>query len=409
MTELKIAIRYIFSKHSFNFITIINFLSLIGIMIGVASLIVVLSIFNAFQDIAVKQIIGFDPHIKIENISSYPNFNTWKKRYLDNDKSIESQTTISESRLVCFREGVSRTANLNTVDINKISFFSNFESNLIIGTINFYGNDIIPKVFIGAGLADALHTLTGDTLYLTTASEIENSILSSTFPKTEKAVVTGIFQTNVKDYDYNYIFGTFGLSNALLKDNFNKSLVYSIRLKDINKLDAVYNQIKLELPNNKLQLTNWKNMNRAYYNVMKFEKMSTTFILGLIILVAIFNVFASLTMTIIEKKKDISVLRAIGASQKFIQRIYLNEGLFVGFIGSVFGGILGLLLCWGQINFKWFKIDNTKYIMDSIPILVKYSDVFAIVILSFVLSILATFYPARKSAKIDIVESLREE
>jgi lipoprotein-releasing system permease protein len=114
-------------------------------------------------------------------------------------------------------------------------------------------------------------------------------------------------------------------------------------------------------------------------------------------------------MTIIEKKKDISILRAVGGSGKFIQRIYLYEGLFVGFIGSIFGGLLGLALCYGQIAFKWFKIDNTKYIMDAIPILINYSDVIAVVLLSFVLSIIATIYPAWKSSKINLIESLREE
>jgi lipoprotein-releasing system permease protein len=380
-------------------------------MIGVAALIVVLSIFNAFQNIAIKQIVGFDPHIKIEKIIQKNEFENFRRNILEKNQYIERQAFISEFRIICFKNGLSRTANLYSSDKSNFSYFSNFESNLIIGNMKLNGNRTIPSVVIGAGLADAMRTLPGDTLFLTTASEIENSILSNSLPETQKAIVNGIFQTNVKDYDYNFIFGNFDLSRILLKNKFDKSMVYQIRIKKLNELDDFYEKLKFEMSNSgiKSHITNWKELNKEYYNVMKFEKMSTSFILGLIILVAIFNVFASLTMTIIEKKKDISILRAVGGSGKFIQRIYLYEGLFVGFIGSIFGGLLGLALCYGQIAFKWFKIDNTKYIMDAIPILINYSDVIAVVLLSFVLSIIATIYPAWKSSKINLIESLREE
>jgi lipoprotein-releasing system permease protein len=380
-------------------------------MNGVAALIVVLSIFNAFQNIAITQIVGFDPHLKFEKISDYQKFYSFKEKYLLKNNLIEKQALTSESRIVCFRNGISRTTNLITVNEKDLSYFSNFETHLVIGNLKLNTPSYLPNVVIGAGLADALRVLPGDTLFLTTAGEIESSIISHSFPLTHQVTVIGIYQTNVKDYDYNYIFSSNILSEILLKSKYTKSLVYNIRLKDLDLMDKMYLDIKTKAKDKNLdfKLISWKDLNKEYYNVMKFEKMSTSFILGLIILVAIFNVFASLTMTIIEKKKDISILRAIGGHGKFIQRIYFYEGIFVGSIGSICGGILGLILCYGQLYFKWFKIDNVKYIMDSIPVLINYSDVLAIVILSFVLSVIATAYPAWKSSKFSLIENLREE
>jgi lipoprotein-releasing system permease protein len=407
-TEFKIAIRYIFSKHSFNFITIINFISLIGITIGVAALIVVLSIFNAFQSLAVKQIVGFDPHIKIEsNVSAKDSSSLLK--YLQNNSDIESFAQVSESRLICFKNNSIRVVNLLAISDSDLSFFNNLEPYFIVGNFTNERTVIktLPKIAIGAGLADALHCLPGDTINFTTPSAIENSLLTGSVPNFYQAVIKGIFQSNVKDYDYSYVFGSYNLSKTVLSDKFQSSLIYEIRLNNLDKLEQITNELKSEFP--KANILSWKDLNKEYYNVMKFEKMATTFILGLIVLVAIFNVFASLTMTIIEKKKDISILRAMGATQNFIQSTYLYEGIFVGSFGSILGGLLGVLLCYGQAHFKWFRIDNTKYIMDSIPVLVNYYDIVAVVLLSFVLTILATIYPSMKASKLNIIENIREE
>jgi lipoprotein-releasing system permease protein len=405
--EIKIAIRYIFSKHFFNFITIINLISLIGISVGVAALIVVLSIFNAFQSTSIQQIVGFDPHIKIE-IKNSQKDSTKLVSFLNSKQIVQSFALTSEGKVVCFKDNKIRVINLLSVSDDDTKFFSNLSDYFILGNnhLNTTSNGL-PKIFIGAGLADAMKVLQKDTLTFINPSDIEQTLLSYSPPNISKAIIQGIYQSNIKDYDYSYAFSTFNLSSKIFGEKFTHSLIYEVRLKDLKFLETFTAELQKYFP--KAKINNWKDLNKAYYSVMKFEKMATTFILGIIILVAIFNVFASLTMTIIEKKKDISIMRTIGATQKFIVRIYLFEGLFVGFVGSIFGGLLGLFLCWGQINFKWFKIDGTKYLMDSIPILINYSDVLAIVLLSFFLTTIATIYPAKKASNINIIDFLREE
>jgi len=132
-------------------------------------------------------------------------------------------------------------------------------------------------------------------------------------------------------------------------------------------------------------------------------------LLGLIVIVAVFNIFSSLTMTIIEKRKDIAILRAIGARTNFIRKIYLLEGSIIGIIGSILGGTMGIALCYGQIHYRWFKIDATKYIMDYIPVLVKYPDVVTIVLIAIIIAVLSAYYPSIRASRFEISENLREE
>jgi lipoprotein-releasing system permease protein len=153
----------------------------------------------------------------------------------------------------------------------------------------------------------------------------------------------------------------------------------------------------------------WKDLNKEFYGVMQFEKMATTFVLSIVLIVAIFNVFASLTMTVLEKKKDISILRAMGATSMFIRKLYLWEGITVGILGTFLGATLGVSLCWGEQSFKWLKLDASKYIMDSIPVELNYLDVLLIMLLSLFLTFSATIYPAYRASKLNIIDSIREE
>lgn len=407
-TEIKISFRYIFSKHSYNFITIINILSLIGITIGVAALIIVISMFNAFQDIAITQIVGFDPHIQISNIniddSRYQEINN----YLKNNKEVEKFATIQNSRVVLYKNNSMRVVNIKLLISDENDYFEFFNKHLLIGNSKTAQIGSMPCILIGANLADALHTLPPDTVNIIFAKNIEQSLLTFQLPEFSKAVVSGIYQSNVKDYDINYAFATSPIMlDYFKKNNLESSYTIEMRLNNLSKLESVTNELKKQFP--KYRVENWKDLNKAYYNVMQFERVATSLILGLIVVVAVFNIFSSLTMTIIEKRKDIAILRAIGAKANFIRRIYLYEGSIIGIMGSLFGGALGLALCYGQIHYKWFKIDATKYIMDYIPILIKYSDVIIILLVAIIIAILSAYYPSLRASKFEISENLREE
>ncbi len=408
ITEIKIAFRYIFSRHSFNFITIINILSLIGIIVGVSALIIVISMFNAFQDIAIKQIVGFDPHIQISDIPDNSSVYNKINNFLKNNSGVDKFATIQNSRVMFFKNNSLRVVNMKLLVSDKKDYFDFLNEHLLLGktSVSQIGN--LPCILIGANLADALHILPPDTMHIIFAKNIEQSLLTYQLPTFSNAVVCGIYQSNVKDYDINYAFSSSPIMQKIVaENNLQTSNTIEIRIKDLGKLESMTNNIKSNFPECKVE--SWKDLNKEYYNVMQFERIATTSILGLIVLVAVFNIFSSLTMTIVEKRKDIAVLRAIGAKANFIRKIYLLEGSIIGIIGAISGGIIGLALCYGQIHYKWFKIDDTKYIMDSIPVLVRYSDVIAIVLISILIAILSAYYPSIRASKFTISDNLREE
>jgi lipoprotein-releasing system permease protein len=142
---------------------------------------------------------------------------------------------------------------------------------------------------------------------------------------------------------------------------------------------------------------------------MVIERWSAYIILCLIIAVATFNILSSLSMTVVEKKKDIGVLRAMGANTKLILRIFMFEGLLVGVIGTITGLFLGLLVCFLQIKFNFYPLDPLKYVVDAMPVEITFSDVVAIGAASFILTFLAALYPARKAAKLNTIETIKWE
>ena len=153
----------------------------------------------------------------------------------------------------------------------------------------------------------------------------------------------------------------------------------------------------------------WYDLHADFYSLMNIERWTSFSILSLIIVVASFNILTSLTMTVIEKKRDIGILKAMGATEKMIKRIFLYEGITVGLIGMVVGSLLGLLTILGQIEFKFYQLDPMRYAVDSLPVELRVMDFIAVPLAAFLLCFLASVYPAYKAAKSDPIKSIRWE
>ncbi|MBQ6268937.1 MAG: ABC transporter permease, partial [Bacteroidetes bacterium] len=145
------------------------------------------------------------------------------------------------------------------------------------------------------------------------------------------------------------------------------------------------------------------------YYIMQFERVAVFVILNLILLIAVFNVFASLTMTVVKKQNDIAILKSIGATDKIIQKIYLYEGLIIGVIGTFLGLVIGLLVIYLQNKFGILQIDNSKYIIDRIPMVINYWETIIVCVVSLILAALATIFPAKKAAASSIINSIKSE
>lgn len=405
---LRIALRYIFSKRSFHIINLVTIISVIGITVGVAALVCVMSIFNGFRDITKNQIIGFDPHVRVLPGQDLSGQEAEKlKARLSPLDNVASCSSVNTGRAVAVRGTSLQVLNIMAIDETDSYYKSSMTRKLILGAFDVGKSQAgMPYVVFGAAIGDRLRLFPGDTIYLYSPEMIESAI--STYQRLSgiKCLVAGIFQTN-QDFDM-YAFAGSGLGSSLFGERSAGTKSIDIRLKDIDRLDESLGKIRKTLPQG-MKIESWKDLNKELYRVMDYERTATFIILSLIILIAVFNVMASLFMTVVEKKRDISVLISLGAKRIQMRRIFILQGSLIGGFGTLSGAALGLFLCWGQIHFKWFRLDNAKFIVDSIPVLIDPLGVTLVCATALVLSWAATIYPSKRAYDADIIEGIRNE
>ena len=404
MFEFFIAKKYLKSKHSINFITIISALSMIGITIGVAALIIILSVFNGFSSLVKSILVNVDPHVRI--IQTTNNFlgDDSLASLLSGVDQIQSFSPYAEGKVILLKDKSSKIVVLKGIDENADW---EMEQKIIFGDYDLSDPETTSKVILGLPVALELSSRVNDSLLTISFNNLERIVTSFSFPRSKVLSVAGIFETNNKEYDNSYIFTSLKSAQNILGFK-NKITGYELRLNDINKAGSVKNNLQKELGDN-YKIYTWFDLHKDLYSVMLIERWSAYIILSLIIAIATFNILGSLTMTVIEKKKDIGVLRSIGVSDKSILRIFMFEGILVGAIGTFAGLILGLAVVYLQTEFNFYPLDPTKYIIDAMPVDLRLSDIAVVSGMSMLLTFLASLYPARRAAKISILESIKWE
>lgn len=403
----KIAFKYIFAERKINFITIIIFISIISIAIGVAALIVVLSIFNGFRQISEMQLLSVDPNIRIiPSNSAYINNIDTKNiiKKLDRIPEIKSYSPAISSKAAIYKS--------NSIHIvETIAYFNSKYLEDFYNKFYKYGDiENENNIFIGYGLASRLSVHKNDTVNLLSANTLEKSIQTMQIPNALQMKVSSIFSLNVKDYDLTLAYIHPKAAKRLLKIQNNKDIISYIDIKLFNndKTKTIANKIQ-SLLNKEVTILTWTDINSELYYVMQFERVAVFSILSLILLIAVFNIFASLAMTVVKKRSDIAILKSMGATDKMIQNIYISEGIIIGIFGTIAGLLLAIILIYTQNRFGWLKINGDKYIIDKIPMVINYIETTIVCIVSLGLSIIATIFPARKAAKAKIITSIKAE
>ena len=405
--EYFIARRYLFSKKRINFITIISIISIIGVTIGVAAMIIVLSVFNGFNSKVTSLLVAFDPHIRIESKSStqLSDYKTLEEKIKNFDVKASSPFTLNKG--LASTQDITKAIYIKGIDEKKYGEVSGLEQSTVLGELNLQNKGDIGGIVLGRTLAGELRSLEGDTVTLVSTVGLEKSLTQFVEPLTKKFIVRGIFESDNKEYDSKYAFISLANSQELFDLGGNVNGV-DIRLNDIKSSEGVKEELMQEL-GNEYNILTWYDLHADFYSLMNIERWTSFSILSLIIVVVSFNILTSLTMTVIEKKRDIGILKAMGATEKMIKRIFLYEGITVGLIGMVVGSLLGLLTILGQIEFNFYKLDPLRYAVDSLPVELRLMDFIAVPLAAFLLCFLASVYPAYKAAKSDPIKSIRWE
>jgi lipoprotein-releasing system permease protein len=407
-TELFIAKRYLFSKRNVSFITVISAISVLGVTVGVAAMIIVLSVFNGFAKKVTNILIGFDPHIRIESKNS-----SKIEKYESILQSINA-LGIDDAAAFTINKGMLATSDVNKVlfikgvDENKIENVSGIKKFTNFGRFDLKDDGNFGSIIIGFALANQLKVFIGDTITIISPVGIEYSLTQFVEPLTKKFLVKGIYDSDNRDYDLKYAYISIENAQYLFKLGNTVSGI-ELRSKNINNAENIKNSLVSTLDTAKYDVMTWYDLHKDFYSILKVERWVAFIILSLIIAVASFNILGSLTMTVIEKKRDIGILKAMGASDKMITRIFMFEGIVVGIIGAVSGSILGLFVALMQMYFKIYKLDTSVYKMEALPVELRVTDFIFIPLAALLLCYIASLYPSMRAAKQKPVESIRWE
>lgn len=376
---------------------------------GTAALIIVLSIFNGFQKLTEENILGFDP-----NISIYPKSGAWIENADSVVKLIKQNfpdlkiAPVSNVRVAALNGSNMQLFNMLCISTQDRYYFSDLIQSTVFGNFSLEDTGKTPTIVLGSGISDRLSTLPSDTLNLVSPKLLEQYAISPLGAQKVSAVVSGIFHSKIKENNDKYAFAPPKLAAMLTTIPNGAASTIDIRLDKFGGSEDLALRLAVII-GNKYEIKTWQDLNADLYQVMKFERMSVFAVLSIIVILAVFNVLASLSMTVIEKETDIASLMSMGLSRKGVRQIFIWEGIIIGVI-STFGGLtIGLGLCFAQIQYEFVKVSSSNYIINYIPVAVKLSDVLIVGIFSLALAVAATLYPASRASATEISRALRNE
>lgn len=406
--ERFIALRYLRSKQQMPFITLIMLVSVTGITVGVAALIIVLSVFNGFNTVVTDVLVAFDPHIRVLPAKG-------KSLALDgalvaalgNDRRVAGWAPYVESRALLVARTLNRVVTVKGVADSTIGKVSGVKNAIVLGEFALGENDGGEGIVLGLTLADRLGAVVGSEVTVVSPVGVDAMMIQHGQPEMRRFVVTGIYDSRNKDYDGHYAFISIEAARRLFHYPATVSGV-ELRLDAIARSADVRSALESMLGPEYKVLT-WYDLHRDLYSVMQIERWSAYIILCLIVCVAVFNMLGSLTMGVIEKRRDIGILKAMGSDNRNILRVFMFEGILVGTVGTVLGIIIGVVVCYLQMRYSLFPLDPTIYIIPAIPVKIRWTDFLAVGSASMLLSTLAALYPARKAARLMPVDAIRWE
>ncbi|MBM4178145.1 MAG: ABC transporter permease [Ignavibacteria bacterium] len=380
-----IAKRYLRPRR-LSFVGIIGIVSIFGIVLGTASLIIVMSLFNGFRGVARDLMTSFGPHIRVHAAA-----------FSEKEAQRWNMQPVWLSKLVMRAPSGMSVVQAQSSSTSDAEARRALASSIIYGSSELGNAGTIPGIVVALGVAQNLQLGLGDTVSLVSPQQVEAGLAGASIPSGAQAIVSGVFQSNSsRDIDETYIFCTPELLSSLTGQ---PAAAWDIRLQNPEHARDTANIIASEYSLEGFVDT-WEDMNRGVYDTMRLERIGSFIVLMLIIVVAVFNIVVSLTMGVVEKQRDIRVLKTMGLTNAMIRSIYIKQGLAIGLLSVAIGTIIGIGLCLGQQQFHWIAFDMQQgFLIPALPIDIETSDVLVVVAVGILLSASAAVYPASTAAR----------
>ena len=399
--------RYLFSKKHISLISILTSISIAGITIGTALLIVILSVFNGFFDVIRGYLLTFDPDIRIEMATENKMlFDSEMMTQLQNHPDVVNVSPFIEGKaMLAFSSGRNEVLTIRGIDRETDLLLSGIEATAENQNFDLSVQNSRPGVVVTEAIVNRYRLNPGDELAMLSPTGMRRALTQFSAPRASRFEVRGTINTiQIVDGDVAYI----DMAAAQRLFNMRNEITgFDLKLLDTDRAHIVKDELLATLgPDYEIQT--WYDLQKPLYDVMYLEKWGSYFILMIIVFVAILNIIGSLTMIVIQKKRDIGVLISMGMTPKKIRKIFRSQGLQIGVIGCGLGGIIGIALTYAQQEFSLVKL-SSSFIIDAYPVSIHFSDIAVILTGTMLLCLLASWYPASRASSIQPADAVRDE
>ena len=392
--------------------TVFTTVSIVGVVLGVAALIVVLSVTSGFQEQFRDKILGVNAHVLImKNSADFSNYREVEELAAKKPHVVAVQPFNFEEMLVTRGTGELSAVAIKGVDPDRLGGVLSLPEHIVSGDLDSLrepGQDDLAHVIIGQGLADKLRAKVGDRVKVVSplsGLNLQNFTHSGKPPRSREFLVGGIFYSGFDEYDRRLMYVSLAVSQDFA-DQGDVVRGVEMTLDDVDEAALVAHQLQEELGRDAFHVLDWRKLNDNLFRALSIQKVVLLIFLTLIIVVAAFNMVSSLTMLVLDKTKEIAILKSMGSTDWGVARVFQVVGLAIGSVGTLLGLVLGLSLC-VVVERYGYPLDPRVYLIDRLPVEINPLEVILVAIVSLVICAVVTLYPALSASRLRPVHGLR--
>lgn len=404
--ELQIALRYLLAKRKQAFISVISAISILGVTVGVMALVIALALMTGLQQEVRDRILGSNPHIFVWNQGGITDYKAESEKLRQYPGVVGAAPAVLGKALITSSSGEAFIT-LKGVDPTIESSVTDVGGALTSGSLNALtpkSEEEVAAILLGKDLAAQLGVAVGDSVRLLTPQGTLSPM--GMVPRTRRLVVGGIFSLGLFEFDSQWGFVSLDVAERLL-DKQRVDFI-QLRVRDMYEAPRMAEDIPTKLGADYI-VQDWSDMNKSLFSALWIEKMAISLTIFLIVMVAALNIVASLILLVMEKHRDIAILKTMGASGRSVTLIFMAQGLIIGVVGTFVGAGAGLVISWVADRYKLIRIPIDVYQVSHVPFTVLPLD-FALVVLGAILiCFIATIYPSRQASRLDPAQALRYE
>lgn len=402
--ELQIALRYLVAKRKQAFISVISIASTVGVTVGVMALVIALALMTGLQQEVRDRILGSNPHMFVTRVGGFKDYKAEVDKLRAVPDVVGAAPGVIGKALITTETGEAFIT-LKGVDPALESSVTDIASAMISGSMDALagqGEEDVSAILLGKDLAGALGVKVGDSVRLLTPKGTLSPM--GMVPRTRRLVVGGVFGLGLYEFDAQWGYVALDVAERMLDKE--RADFIQVRIRDMYAAPRMAEELPGRIGADYI-VQDWADMNSSLFSALSVEKMAISLTIGLIGVVAALNILASLVLLVMEKNRDIAILKTMGASARSVTLIFMAQGLIIGLVGTIVGGGLGYLISSIADRYRLVRIPYDVYQVSHVPFVVMPFDFVAVVIGAILICFFATIYPSRQAARLDPAQALR--